>query len=192
MWTFGDTFLNEELTTLDLLGDSESMSFLLTEAIGRADRLVNDHREPSALVFIGAIIWARDGHERDGMRDLWGWWVGQRLRCEDGLVVTVTTDEGDQKKSTEVREMKTNFLTWFLASRDLNLPGFTLSLSSTSTQRKGQSLLCLYTSLYNTVWFTINTMRLLAVTRQCFSFCSMYLSCNLQTQSCHQPLTSLA
>lgn len=161
-------------TTLDLLGDSESMSILLTEAIGRADRLVNSHREPStsSLEFVGAIIWAWDGHERDSMRDLWGWWVGQRLRCQDSLVVTVTTDEGDQKKSTEVREMKPSFLTRFLASCDLNWPSLTLSSSSTS--RKGQRLLCLYTSLCNAIWFTINTVRLLAVTRQCFPFCSMY------------------
>lgn len=44
------------VSPLNLLGDPESVSAFLTEAIGRADRLVNGHRETSALAFAAAVI----------------------------------------------------------------------------------------------------------------------------------------
>lgn len=57
-------------TGVDLLGHAQSVCVFRAEAAGRAARLVNSHRETSALAFFVAVIQAWDGHERDRMWDV--------------------------------------------------------------------------------------------------------------------------
>lgn len=54
---------------VDSLGDSDSASMFRTVAVGRAERLVDGHRETSPLASVVALGRGWDGHECDGVRD---------------------------------------------------------------------------------------------------------------------------
>lgn len=54
---------------MDSLGDSDSVSMFRTVAVGRAERLVDGHRETSSSASVVPLGGCWDGHECDRVRD---------------------------------------------------------------------------------------------------------------------------
>lgn len=74
-----------------------------TVAIGRAQRLIDGHRETSAPASVVALCGGRDGHQSDGVRDARAWRVRQWHWGHDGLVVAVTAGEGKEEEEERAR-----------------------------------------------------------------------------------------
>lgn len=106
---FSQWLLNMQTHTHRLiysLGDSDSVSMFRTKAVGRAERLVDGHRETPPPAPVVALGWGWDGHKRDGVRDPGAWRLRQRHWGDDGLVVTVTAGEEGEEGQMERKERR--------------------------------------------------------------------------------------